>query len=91
MTAIGIRELRSALATYIRKAQTGERVTITVDGSPVAQLSGLTPELTGATMADLVAQGLVTPPRRRGDFVPQDPLVLNSGARIDRALNQVRT
>ncbi len=91
MAAIGIRELRSALATYIRKAQSGERVTITVDGAPVAQITGLTPDLSGVTMSDLIAQGLVTPPRRRGDFVPDDPLILTSGARIDRALNQVRT
>lgn len=91
MSAIGIRELRSALATYIRRAQAGERVTITVDGAPVAQLSGLEADLSGVTMPDLVARGLVMAPRRRRDFVPSDPLILHSGARIDRALNQVRT
>lgn len=91
MSSIGIRDLRSALATYIRKAQMGERLTITVDGAPVAQLSGLEADLSGVTITDLVARGLVTPPRRRGDFVPHDPLILSSGARIDRALNQVRT
>jgi hypothetical protein len=44
-----------------------------------------------ATMADLIARGAVAPPRRRGDWIPDDPLILSSGARVDRALNQVRS
>jgi hypothetical protein len=43
------------------------------------------------TMADLIARGAVAPPRRRGDWIPDDPLILSSGARVDRALNQVRS
>ena len=77
MAFVGMREFRSALATYIRRAQHGERVIITVDGAPVAQLSNMA--------------GAVAPPRRRGDWIPDDPLFLTSGARVDRALNQVRS
>jgi antitoxin (DNA-binding transcriptional repressor) of toxin-antitoxin stability system len=91
MAFVGMREFRSALATYIRRAQHGERVIITVDGSPVAQLSQMTADMGGATMADLIARGAVAPPRRRGDWIPDDPLLLSSGARVDRALNQVRS
>lgn len=90
MADIGIRDLRSALSTYIKRAHAGERIVITVDGHPAAQLSGLRAAESGVSMADLVARGLVLPPRRRGDWIPGEPLVLYSGARIDRALTQVR-
>ena len=91
MAHIGMREFRSALATYVRRAQMGERVVITVDGYPVAQLSNMGSDYSGITIADLVARGVVMAPRRTGDWVPSDPLVLYSGARIDKALSQVRT
>ena len=91
MAHIGMREFRSALATYVRRAQMGERVVITVDGAPVAQLSNMGSDYSGITIADLVARGVVMAPRRTGDWVPSDPLILYSGARIDKALSQVRT
>ena len=47
-------------------------------------------DLSGVSLADLVARGTVVAPRRRGDWVPDDPLLLTSGARVDRALGQVR-
>jgi len=76
---------------FMRRAQMGERVVITIDGSPVAQLSSMGSDNAGITVADLIARGVVLPPRRRGDFIPSDPLTLYSGARIDRALSQIRT
>ena len=91
MAHIGMRELRAALSTYLRRAQQGERVVVTIDGSPVAQLSPLVGDLAGVSLADLVARGTVVAPRRRGDWVPDDPLLLTSGARVDRALGQVRS
>ncbi len=91
MAHIGVRELRSALALYLRRAQHGERIVVTVDGSPVAQLGALTGDHSGIALSDLVARGVVQPPRRRGDWVPNEPLLLTSGARVDRALSQVRT
>lgn len=90
MAQTGIRELRAALATYIRRAQAGERVVVTVDGRPVAQISPVGTDHSGATPPDLIARGALLAPRRRGDFVPGDPVLLSSGARIDRALGQVR-
>jgi hypothetical protein len=48
-------------------------------------------DYSGITIADLVARGVVMAPRRTGDWVPSDPLILYSGARIDKALSQVRT
>lgn len=90
MAHVGIRELRAALATYIRRAQAGERVVITADGAPVAELSSVGADFSGVTMTDLIARGAVLAPRRRGDFLPGDPILLTSGSRVDRALGQVR-
>ena len=91
MAHIGVRELRSALAVYLRRAQHGERIVVTVDGSPVAQLASLSGDHSGVSLADLVARGSVQPPRRRGDWVPAEPLALTSGSRVDRAISQVRS
>lgn len=90
MASIGIRELRSSLATYLRRAQAGERIVVTSGGRPAAQLGPVTGGDTGVSLPDLVARGLVEPPRRRGDFVPPQPLLLYAGTRIDRALSEVR-
>lgn len=90
MAQIGMRELRGSLATFLRRAQSGERIVVTSGGRPAAQLGPVTGDDTGMSLADLVARGRVEPPRRRGDFVPDDPLLLYAGARIDRALSEVR-
>lgn len=90
MALIGMRELRESLATYLRRAQAGERIIVTSAGKPAAQLGPLTGDDSGSSLHDLVAHGRVDPPRRRGDFVPADPLVLYAGTRIDRALSEVR-
>ena len=90
MALIGMRELRASLATYLRRAQSGERIVITSAGRPAAQLGPLTGDDAGLSLADLVAHGRVEPPRRRGDYVPDEPLTLWAGTRIDRALSEVR-
>lgn len=90
MVQIGMRELRGSLATFLRRAQSGERIVVTSGGRPAAQLGPVSGDDTGMSLADLVARGLVEAPRRRGDFVPVDPLLLYAGARIDRALSEVR-
>ena len=60
---LGIRELRADLAIHVRRAGAGERVVISVDGEPIAQLGPLTPT-TNPTLDDLAAAGLVRLPIR---------------------------
>ena len=90
MAEMGMRQLRAELAAVLRRAGSGERVTVTVDGRPVAQVVPVSADDHGPSMNDLVARGLVTPPRRRGEFSPLDPIVLYTGSRIDHALREVR-
>ena len=61
---VGVRELRNQVAAVMRRAGSGERVIITVDGRPAAQLGPLDPPVDGFTIDDLVATGLAQPPAR---------------------------
>lgn len=88
MEQIGARELRSNLAAAVRQAGAGQRVVITIDGRPVAQLGPLEP--TGApSLAELAAAGLVEPPRREQ---PPPPEAVDTAVdvRLDRVLAEVR-
>ena len=63
MERVGIRELRNNVAALVRRAGVGERIVITVDGVPAAQIGPLdAPAAT--TTDDLVAAGLARPPGR---------------------------
>jgi prevent-host-death family protein len=91
MASIGIRELRGALAAMVRRAETGERLVVTVDGRPIAQLGPVDASSSGISMDDLVGRGQVIAPRRRSMYVSPEPVLLRSGARIDQALREIRT
>ena len=86
---IGARELRANLAAAVRQAGAGERVVITLDGRPVAQLGPLEPS--GApSLAELAAAGLVEPPRRADRPAAPDALDAAVDVRLDRVLAEVR-
>jgi prevent-host-death family protein len=84
---VGVRELRNQTAAWIRRAGNGERVVVTVDGRPVAQLG----PIDGATdIDDLVARGLLLPARRTDRGRPASTYTPHSGFRLDRALQELR-
>ena len=86
---LGIRDLRAQLAAAVRQAGTGERIVVTVDGRPVAQLGPLEPA-GPASLEELAAVGLVDPPRRTdrpGSPAAEDAAV---DVRLDRVLDEVR-
>ena len=60
---IGIRELRIHTSRAVRRAMSGERIVITVNGAPVAQLGPLNAGSGAASVDDLVAAGLLRRPR----------------------------
>ena len=86
---IGTRELRSDLATHLRRAEGGERIVVTVDGRPVAQMGPLEPAK-GPTLADLVAVGLVDPPRRSDRPAAPAPNDLATGLSTTNVLSELR-
>lgn len=85
---VGIRDLRNDVAAIVRRAAAGERIVVTVDGRPTAQIGPLAP--TGRpTLDDLVAAGTVHPPRRvdTPDPQPVDPPV---DVDVERVLDDLR-
>ena len=86
---IGTRELRANLAAALRQVGAGERLVITVDGRPVAQLGPLEPS-GSPTLTDLAASGLVEPPRREPPADPPAPADTAVDVRLDRVLAEVR-
>ena len=70
MTSTGIRELKDNLSRYIRRIETGERVTITAHGRVVAELvpPGTTSKAGRPSRFDeLVVEGVIRPPLESGD------------------------
>ncbi len=89
MDRIGVRELRNQVAAVVRRAGAGERVVITVDGEPVAQLGPL--EAPGApTIDDLAAAGMVQLPHRSDHPTAPEATIVPIDARVDRVLAELR-
>ncbi|MEO6318636.1 MAG: type II toxin-antitoxin system prevent-host-death family antitoxin [Acidimicrobiales bacterium] len=89
MEQIGARELRANLAAAVRQAGAGERVVITLDGRPVAQLGPLEPS-GPPSLAELAAAGLLEPPRRSDRPGPPDAVDTAVDVRLERVLAEVR-
>ena len=86
---VGVRELRNQVAAVVRRAEGGERIVVTVDGRPVAQLGPLEPS--GPTTIDhLVAAGLARPPRRADRPAPPDPVDPPIDARSGTVIDELR-
>ncbi|HEX6237376.1 MAG TPA: type II toxin-antitoxin system prevent-host-death family antitoxin [Acidimicrobiales bacterium] len=89
MHRVGIRELRNDVAAVVRRAAAGERIVVSVDGVPTAQLGPLEPG-DALTIDDLIAAGLAEPPGRRDHPAApeaEDPPV---DVRPDRVLDELR-
>jgi prevent-host-death family protein len=85
---IGARELRANLAAVVRQAGAGQRVVVTIDGRPVAQLGPLEP-VGAPSLEELAASGLLEPPRRARPTAP-DGVDAAIDVRLDRILDEVR-
>lgn len=87
---LGVRQLRSQLATLVRRAGSGERVVITVAGRPVAQLGPIEPARGGLTLTDLAARGELELPRRDDRPEPDLTVPTWAGVRLDTLVREVR-
>jgi len=87
---IGVRELRQGLAVALRRAEGGERLVVTVDGRPVAQLGPLESDEASVTIDDLVARGLVVGARRDDRPEPSMVMPVWTGTRLDQLVREVR-
>ncbi len=72
-TTVGVRELRDHLSSYLERVKSGEVVTITEHGRPIATLVSQGPS---PRLLELAAQGrvtLATRPRTRFEDYPSVP------------------
>ena len=90
MEHVGVRELRAGLAAALRRAGSGERIVVTVDGSPVAQLGPLEPTDAELTIEDLAARGQLVLARRSDRPGPEFSMPLWAGTRLDQLVREVR-
>ncbi len=87
---LGTRELRADLSAAVRRAGAGERIVVTVDGRPVAQLGPLEPTDAQLTLEDLAARGQVVLARRDDRPGSEFSMPLWAGTRIDQLIREVR-
>lgn len=86
---VGVAELRQNLSKYLRRVADGERLVVTDRNKPVAEL-GPAPT-TGSRLDQLIAEGKVKPPKRRGPL--PKPLKVDLGGDPEAmtwALEEVR-
>lgn len=90
MERIGVRDLRKEVAAFLRRAESGERIVVTVDGRPVAQLGPLEPVGDDLTLDDLAARDQLVLARRHDR--PETTFVMPvwAGARLDHLVREVR-
>ncbi len=74
MQRIGIRELRNATSRVVRRAMGGERIVITIDGVPAAQLGPLNDGTATAAVEDLITAGLLRAPQAVTSSSPAAPI-----------------
>jgi len=69
MSTVGIRDLKNRLTRYLRQTKHGEEIVVTERGKPIALLMPISSakRVTSleARLAQLAAQGILTPPTRK--------------------------
>ncbi|HTS15053.1 MAG TPA: type II toxin-antitoxin system prevent-host-death family antitoxin [Candidatus Sulfotelmatobacter sp.] len=89
MERIAIRELRNQVSRVVRRARAGERLIITVDGVPAAEIGPVGAAGT-ATLHELIASGAVAAARLRTPAPPAKPVPAPSGLTSEAVLAQLR-
>ncbi len=90
MERIGVRELRNQASRVVRRARAGERLIITVDGVPAAEIGPLRPASEVGSLEQLIATGAVLPPQVRAAPTRPVPLPAPSGRSSADVLRQLR-
>lgn len=88
-THVGVRELRANVASMLRRAASGERIVVTVDGRPQAMLGPLESD-DSPTLDTLFAAGLALPPRASRPDEPTAPTPLGADVRLSSTLEAIR-
>lgn len=90
MDRVTIRQLRNDVSRVVRRARSGERMIVTVDGVPVAQIGPLDVSAVPRTLDELVAHGMVMPSRTRARPRPARPVRFSGDRTSDEILRAHR-
>jgi prevent-host-death family protein len=90
MERIALRELRNQASRVVRRARAGERLIITVDGVPAAEIGPVSVTDRQSSIEELIATGAVLGPRVRTAPPPARPVRAPSGRSSSDVLRQLR-
>jgi prevent-host-death family protein len=90
MKRIAVRELRNQASKVVRRARSGERLIITVDGVPAAEIGPVSAVGRAATLDELIATGAVMAAPARTPPPPPRPMRAPSGRSSADALSELR-
>jgi prevent-host-death family protein len=90
MDRIAVRELRNQASRVVRRARAGERMIITVDGVPAAEIGPVGVVERAGSIEELIAAGAILAPRTRTAPTPATPLPAPSGRSSVDVLRQLR-
>jgi prevent-host-death family protein len=90
MERIAIRELRNQASRVVRRARAGERLIITVDGVPAAEIGPVNAAGRAASLVELIASGAVLAPRVQSAAQPAKPVPAPSGRLSVDILHELR-
>ncbi len=90
MKSVGLREINQAFSRYMKIVKSGEDVLITERGRPIAVIKPLTSETDmDAKIRDLEAEGLLSPPQKKGQPKNRPPISL-SGQGMTQTVSDMR-
>lgn len=90
MERIAIRELRNQASRVVRRARAGERLIITVDGVPAAEIGPVSAGERATSLDELIATGAVVAARVRAAARPAKPVPAPSGHSSSDVLRHLR-
>jgi prevent-host-death family protein len=87
---IAVRELRNQASRVVRRARAGERLIITVDGVPAAEIGPVSAVGRAVSLAELIATGGVVAPLARAPSRAPEPAPAPSGRSSADILTELR-
>jgi prevent-host-death family protein len=90
MERIAVRELRNQASRVVRRARAGERLIITVDGVPAAEIGPVSAAERAASLDELIATGAVVAARVQAAARPAKPVPAPSGGSSLDVIRQLR-
>ncbi len=78
-TNVGVRELKNQLSSFLELVKSGEEITVTEHGRPIARLSAVGADVD--TMAELVAAGVINPAAPSRRRLPSRRVRIDNGAK----------